>query len=69
MAKVGLESDLLCLFKSHLPLLCLTALLCIALGTLVVMNNHEWERLQALSTLPTPFNAPLALSSGAPGTS
>ena len=33
-------------------------------GTLVVMSNGEWEHLQAISTLPTPFSTALAPRSG-----
>ena len=37
-------------------------------GTVVVMDKDEWERFSAITTPPTPFNAPLASRSGALGT-
>ena len=47
---------------------CCAGFLWWALGSLVVMTNDEWEHSQAVSTLSTPFNAPLAPRSGALGT-
>ena len=58
-AKISLEKEVFSyFFQYYLPSLCLTS--SIALGTLRMISNDEWECLQAISAPSTPFNAPLA---------
>ena len=55
MAKITAENDLdTYFFNSHLRCVWLP---CIACGTLVRMNNDEWEHLQAASTPPPLFRS------------
>ena len=64
--KMTLYAMLLCYCFFSFTLFGCVGVPCIAIGTLVMMDNDEHEHLQAISMPPTPFNAPLAPRSGAP---
>ena len=57
-AKSALKSTLFCIPFQITPSRAVFYSPWIALGTLVVINNDEWDHFEAFSTLSSPFNAP-----------
>ena len=56
-AKLASKAPFLHAFSNH-TFLCRVLWPWIAWGTLVVINNDEWDHFEAFSTLSSPFNAP-----------